>query len=314
MTIDGTAFAAGDLEPLDLPPNVSAEVRIPVPPLALAAGQRAHLTVSFRTAADAPWAAAGHVVAWHQVEIEHRPGPAAAPTDGSTPRRAPATPPATELALWRAPIDNETFSRPSHAERWDRLGLRDPASLAELSTDAVEVEGGLRVTHAVLIPDSLDDIPRVGVRLDLGPGIDSVDWLGEGPHECYSDRRAGARFGRWRTSVDDWGVAYVHPQANGNRTGVRWLRFLDAGGHEVLTIDELDGLDVTVARVTDDVATAEHWEEVPTGDRCFVWIDARHRGVGSGAVGPDTSAPHRVGPGSYRWGYRLSAPAGRAVG
>jgi beta-galactosidase len=36
-----------------------------------------------------------------------------------------------------------------------------------------------------------------------------------------------------------------------------------------------------------------------------VWLDARHRGVGSGAVGPDTTAEHRIGPGPYRWSYRL---------
>ena len=40
-------------------------------------------------------------------------------------------------------------------------------------------------------------------------------------------------------------------------------------------------------------------------DECYVWIDARHRGVGSGAVGPDTAAEHRIGPGPYRWSYRL---------
>ena len=53
---------------------------------------------------------------------------------------------------------------------------------------------------------------------------------------------ASTRFGRWTTPVDEWPVPYVHPQASGNRTGVRWLRFCDADGHAVLTIDQLDGL------------------------------------------------------------------------
>ena len=80
----------------------------------------------------------------------------------------------------------------------------------------------------------------------LPPGSSRVEWLGRGPHECYSDRRAAPGVGRWPTAVDDWPVPYVHPQASGNRTGVRWLRFLDADGDVVLTIDELDDLDVTV--------------------------------------------------------------------
>ena len=56
----------------------------------------------------------------------------------------------------------------------------------------------------------------------------------------------------------------MHPQASGNRIGVRWLRFLDADGDAVLTIDELDDLEVTVSRWTDEeVADAAHLEDLP---------------------------------------------------
>ena len=138
--------------------------------------------------------------------------------------------------------------------------------------------------------------------------ITTVEWLGRGPHENYSDRQAGATLGRWTTTIDDWPTPYVHPQASGNRTGVRWLRFLDRAGNELVTIDGLDGLDVTVSRWTDEeLAAARHLEDLPPRKGSFVWIDARHRGVGSGAVGPDTSAPHRLPAGPYRWSYRLSS-------
>ena len=83
------------------------------------------------------------------------------------------------------------------------------------------------VVHEVLIPDDVDDIPRVGVRLRLGPGVRTVEWLGAGPHEGYSDRHASTRFGRWTTPVDGWSVPYVHPQASGNRTGVNCQRLAD---------------------------------------------------------------------------------------
>jgi beta-galactosidase len=165
----------------------------------------------------------------------------------------------------------------------------------------------VRVTHTVEVPDRLGDTGRVGVRLHVGPGAATVEWLGRGPHECYPDRRASGRVGRWLTPIDAWGVPYVHPQANGNRTEVRWLRILDADGRPLLVIDELDDLDVTVARVTDDGAgRAAHLEDLPRRDDCWVWIDARHRGVGSGAVGPDVAPAHRVHPGTYRWSYRLA--------
>lgn len=304
---DGVALDSGRLEPLAVPPGEEALVRVPLPAYDVAAGQSVRLTVSFEVTEPLSWAPAGHVVAREQVEVARVPGPATAPGPVRAPTRSlDAMQPA--LALWRAPIDNETFTT-GHADRWERLGLRDADRLAELHTQtAVAADGALRVVHRVEVPQEMEDIPRVGVRLHLGPGVATVEWLGHGPHEGYSDRRRSTRLGRWSTPVDAWGVPYVHPQANGNRTGVRWLRFLDAAGRPVLVIDELDDLDVTVARVTDtELADATHLEELPVRDDCYVWIDARHRGVGSGAVGPDTAPAHRVGPGCYVWSYRLRA-------
>jgi beta-galactosidase len=311
-------IADGALAPLDLVPQSSTDLRVPVPALELDAGQRAHLTLTFATIEEQPWARAGHVVARRQFPMAVAPGPSVAPLAPDAPVRNDASVADLEptLALWRAPIDNETFGpvlRP-HAARWERMGLRDGASLVAMET-TTEPDGpdpmSVTVSHAVVVPDALDDIPRVGVRLRLGPGVHAVEWLGDGPHEGYSDRRESTRFGRWITAVDDWPVPYVHPQASGNRTGVRWLRFLAADGAVLLTLDRLDGgrdggLDVTVSRWTDDeVAAAAHLEDLPTRDDCYVWLDAGHRGVGSAAVGPDVSPPNRVGPGPYRWSYRV---------
>ena len=89
--------------------------------------------------------------------------------------------------------------------------------------------------------------------------------------------------------------------------GVRWLRFLDEAGEALLVFDELDDLEVTVARFTDEeLAEASHLEDLARRDDCYLWIDVRQRGVGSGAVGPDTAPEYRLSSGTYRWSYRLS--------
>ena len=308
VTVDGAVVADGELDPFGLAPGASTTVRLPVPPLDLRPGEQAHLTLTFALTDERPWAPAGHVIAQQQLLMAAAPGPSEAAGGPSSRALADLEP---ALALWRAPIDNETFAPvlDPHAARWERMGLRDADRIVELTTRTTEADGGERVVHDVVIPDEVDDIARVGVRLRLGAGIVAVEWLGDGPHEGYSDRRASTRFGRWTTPVDEWAVPYVHPQASGNRTGVRWLRFLDADGRAVATIDELDGLDVTVSRWTqEEIADAGHLEDLPSvddRDDCYVWIDARHRGVGSGAVGPDTTPEHRIGPGPYRWSYRL---------
>ncbi len=345
VQVDGVEVASGELDALTTAPGETAAVKVPVPATAtdLAAGQVAHLTLTFATTDEERWAPAGHVVACTQVEVARMPGPSRAPSpteDGRSddglvgggllgageaapsgregPGEAtglagaadPLAPLEPRLALWRAPVDNETFGPvigQRHAERWEVQGLRSAHERVPLNTDvAAHHEGGWSVTHDVEVPADLEDIPRVGVRLRLGPGVHAVEWLGEGPHEGYSDRRAGTRVGRWTTLVDDWPVPYVHPQASGNRTGVRWLRFLAADGSTLATVDGLDDLDVTVSRWTDEeVAGAAHLEDLPTRDDCYVWIDARHRGVGSAAVGPDVATDHRIGPGTYRWSYRV---------
>ena len=287
LEVDGMEVSAGTLDPLDLAPGATTELGLPFEPPALEPGQRACATLSFRDGT-------GHEVAWEQWEVARADGLSSI----ADPSAGPATV-STSLALWRAPIDNETFG-PAHAARWAKLPFGD----VELVTETAE---GGRTIHTVDLPDDFDDIPRVGVRLDLGAGVHAVEWLGLGPHENYTDRRASARLGRWTTAVDDWPVPYVHPQASGNRTGLRWLRFLDAAGNPLYVIDQLDDLQVTVSRWTqEEVAEAAHLEDLPARDTCFVWIDAAHRGVGSGAVGPDVAPAHRVRPGRYRWSYRLT--------
>lgn len=281
VTIDGDEVATGTFGRVAPAAGAAAEVAIPLPHLQLEGWQIAHLTLDI-----------GPTIRW-QTEL--------ARSDRRRPTGRPSGTLPTRLSLWRAPIDNETFG-PQHAARWDALGLATARDHIELRT---EVDGEL-VTHEVTVPAEWDDIPRVGVRLELPPEVSTVEWVGRGPHECYTDRRTSALVGRWTTRVDEWPVRYVHPQANGNRTEVRQLRFLDAAGRTVISVEELADLDVTVSRWTDEeLAAAGHLEELPDRDHAYVWIDAAHRGVGSGAVGPDVSAPHRVSPGTYRWSYRL---------
>ena len=79
VEVDGDEVASGELEPLDLAAGATTAIRVPLPELPLVTGQRAHLTLTFRSTADLPWAPAGHVVAWEQFEIASAPGPTGAP-------------------------------------------------------------------------------------------------------------------------------------------------------------------------------------------------------------------------------------------
>ena len=73
------------------------------------------------------------------------------------------------------------------------------------------------------MPEPFADLPRVGIRFDLVPGFEELEWYGRGPHECYPDRQRGAALGRYRSTVTEQYVPYVMPQEHGLHTDVRWM-------------------------------------------------------------------------------------------
>jgi len=153
--------------------------------------------------------------------------------------------------LWRAPTDNDfgsgNFYAPAKgfttAFKWKRARLKQkPLAWHKRDTDdGIEViadwkhplcsklktvytvhPGGTLEIDMSMNPKNIDAI-RVGLQFVLVPGFDSITWYGRGPHECYPDRKMGARLSKHSALVDDFGHRYVRPQENGARCDVRWL-------------------------------------------------------------------------------------------
>lgn len=164
-----------------------------------------------------------------------------------------------------------------------------------------------RFAHTITVPERVDDLPRLGVRWSLPPALTDTEWYGHGPHENYKDRRTGSPLGWWSLPVDQWHTPYVHPQANGNRGGVRWLALNGPPiGTVLFTAHTPRSLEVTVGRHLDaDLASATHAVDLRPRDATFVWLDAAHRGVGTGAVGPDTLPQYRCGGGTWQLDYDI---------
>ena len=165
------------------------------------------------------------------------------------------------LQLWRAPVDNDgikAFPVPSrHLARWRQQGLEDPAPACTrfdarvrrsgvavvdaqhtalgglVHTQRIEIasDGRIAWTQRFEVPEALDDLPRLGVRLRLAPAFQHLRWYGRGPHESYWDRHRGAAFGLWSSTVAEEYVPYVVPQEHGLHHDTRWLSLLDEAGH-----------------------------------------------------------------------------------
>ena len=185
--------------------------------------------------------------------------------------------------FWRAPTDND-FGNYMHewAAVWrqasqrcslrslsvdDAAGERATLSTEHLCTSAsprpiatwttdwtIHPSGRLDADNRFRTIGEPPPVPRIGMNVELVPGVDRIEWFGRGPFENYVDRLVAAHVGRYRNRVADLQVPYMRPQENGYRTGVRWLSLSDEADAALLVIagDEL-GFSVHNNRLEDFV-------------------------------------------------------------
>ncbi|MBG0851072.1 DUF4981 domain-containing protein [Streptomyces spinoverrucosus] len=315
----------------DLRPGESAAVPLP---FELPEGEgEAWLTLKVMTARDEPWAPRGTVVCLPQVRLRATPVRRTLPVADRTVEVDadgllvhPLLIAAPTLSLWRAPTDNDELG--GMADRWREWGLDAPvrrlvavrrarASVGVLAEYACEggvvrheqvftaVEGGIRVEESAQLPETMDDVARVGSVFETVAGLNLLEWFGQGPWESYPDRSAGAPVGHHALPVDELFTPYLRPQESGGRHGVRHftLSAPDATGLAV-ELGRPSQISVTRYRAADLAAAAHHDELVPRAG-CVVHIDAAHRGLGTASCGPDTSPAYLVPTGTHRWGWIL---------
>jgi beta-galactosidase len=296
------------------------------------------LTILVTTAADEPWAAAGHEMGWGQILLHAGrtllPEPATSGgvdvsrmLDGEGRLVHPFLARSPEPCLSRAPTDNDRIG--GMAGRWSTQGLdrlerrlisidQDGSATvvtAELRTGGGQVirhertirptATGLLVDERITVPDALTDVPRVGISFETVAGFEDATWLGRGPQECYPDRKRGARLGRWTSSVTDLAVPYVRPQENGGRADVRRLELADGAGRSLrLTFDRPMQVSATHDRDR-DLADATHDIDLVARRETIVHVDVAHRGLGTASCGPDTLAEYLIPTGEHRWTWSL---------
>jgi beta-galactosidase len=98
-----------------------------------------------------------------------------------------------------------------------------------------EADGTLGGSFVFDLDPGLPELPRVGLVCRVAENLSSATWFGLGPHEVYSDRRAGARLGRWNARVADLTTAYIVPRRM--ETGIRsvGLTLRPQGGQNCLS-------------------------------------------------------------------------------
>ncbi|WP_432540951.1 glycoside hydrolase family 2 TIM barrel-domain containing protein [Kineococcus sp. SYSU DK002] len=353
---DGVPVTSGTLPTPELAPRASTLLDLPdeVAALGPATGER-WFTVTAHLAAATSWARAGHELGRGQVQLDAATAPL--PPAGDAPvlrgpdllvgpavldartgrlrRVGPVPVEVAELALWRAPTDNDRgdFGEPL-APTWRALGLqrlrhrtgrveRTDAEVvvsgrsAPAGTDTgfvttwrwTPLAGGavhLRVDVGPETPGGLDvPLPRVGVRLALPRELRHLTWFGQGPGEAYPDTGSATWTSRFSATVEELQTPYVRPQENGQRAGVRWADLTDGAGRG-LRVRSTTPFGVTVRPwSTEALDAATHTSALHDEGRVWLHLDHAQQGIGSGSCGPGALPRYRLQAGPVSFGLVL---------
>ena len=314
LVVDGASVRRGNLRLAAVAPGETGKIKLPT---AVPSTGDVRLSVRWFHKSDKPCAPAGHLVAWDQLVLRTA---NKKPTKVPTPKRGAANVAIgdeiasidPQVTIWRAAVDNDGFKNMPYIRgfgeslrRWQLQGLdvRDAELVEHSTTKAPNADGSVSFRHVVDVPADLDDIPRVGVMFPVPHRFTRVRWVGEGPHECYPDRRSSAMFGTWEGEPDE--LPYLVPQEFGLRTNCTRVELIDPRTGDVLALSTLGAPFHFSAtwHTANDLFVARDTTELVRRDHLTLHIDAAHRGLGTASCGPDTLPRHRVRPGRYTLDY-----------
>jgi beta-galactosidase len=153
------------------------------------------------------------------------------------------------------------------------------------------------------------ELLRLGLQMPISGALVYTTWFGRGPHETMPDRKTGGMEAIYHLPSSQIRHDYIHPQENGNRTDVRWVKFTNPQGQGI-AVEQMDGqlLNFSLWPYTEgDLLDAEHIHELPERDCFTLNLDLAQRGVGdlfSLMYGRDPDTRLRRGT-TYRFGVRI---------
>ncbi|MAE83649.1 MAG: beta-galactosidase [Flammeovirgaceae bacterium] len=216
-----------------------------------------------------------------------------------------------EPYFWRAPIDNDFGNKmPSELGLWRSVhankrlesvevgGRTDdglPITVKYLLTDikapytiryVILNDGSIKVTSSMdLTGKVLPELPRFGMRMDVGGDYDYVNYYGRGPEENYSDRNSATFVKIWQHKASAQEMPYIRPQEYGYHTDTRWLSLTDEE-HKGILIEGLQPLSFSALKIkTEDLDPGmtkkqRHPTDLVYSKDITLHVDLAQRGLG----------------------------------
>jgi beta-galactosidase len=149
----------------------------------------------------------------------------------------------------------------------------------------------LTVSVSYKIADYVERFPRFGFEFGIDKKFNSFSYVGFGPTESYSDKKAASEYGYYVSSAEEnYDMNYIRPQESGSHSDCKYLAITDL--FEV-TADKPFSCSVN-PYTTEQLRDTKHSFELEENDFVNVCIDVAMRGVGSHSCGPMLSEEFEI--------------------
>ena len=166
--------------------------------------------------------------------------------------------------------------------------------------------GYVNVSQSILPHIGKVALPRIGMTLLLNERLENLMWFGRGAVENYPDRKSGAAFGRFNSTVSEQFVSYVRPQSNGNKEETSWLTLTDQDGDGIMVVAD-DQMAFSALHYTEnDLDQARYINQLNPRNEVVLNIDYRQLGLGNGSCGPAPLPAYQLyaEPVNFSWSIR----------
>ena len=197
--------------------------------------------------------------------------------------------------VFRAPTDNDKSFGNWLAKDWARCGLDT------LTIPMTTEQNGNEFTFTFDIPDSLPDLPRLGILIELPREYEQLTWYGRGPWDNYPDRKESCSIGLWKSTVSKQYVHYARPQDSGNHEDCTYVELRTKKG-KALRIEAVDNpfSFSALPYSAQYIASKTHDYELEEQSHTYLSIDCAVMGLGNSSCGPgvlkkytiDKTRPH----------------------
>ena len=161
----------------------------------------------------------------------------------------------------------------------------------------ISKDGALSVKFDLMATNKLTFLPRIGLRLFMDKGFDSVEYFGYGPNESYIDKHQSSYVGKFCSKVSEFYEPYIKPQENGSRYGCRYVKVKNGDGVGVeFTSGDGKVISFNASEYSqEELYTKRHNFELEKCGCNVICVDYKMAGVGSNSCGPMLAEKYRIG-------------------